>query len=239
MISPTLQQWLPAAVLVALHRASHPDVVVPILRAAWRLIRRSKSEAKPVLTVLEQLAEDDREQNFLDNLGATPATAEPTQPQEKQTMQLNLANLANAMAASAAAVSSSGSAIDRLYPFAAKMIASVETIFGPGTGVQKKAAVLSAFDAMQKEITDQDYRAEFDPWLEAVIAAYNAAAALVDGKQVSAPAVEAKAETFAVKAEAVAGAVVADVREAAQTVVGLTGAQLFAQQGSAANTQGV
>lgn len=225
-----LQQWLPAAVLVVLHRVTHPELVAPIARRMVGWLKRSE----PVIEEVAHIA------------AATSAPAapisqpEPAQQEKPRMQQFDISTLANAMSKAAAAVQNTHTLAQRLYSFGAQMIATAEKAYAAnGAGAHKKAAVIAAVQSLAGAF-ETDYATiapEFEAWLETVIGAYNAAAPLLNAPTAPANTVQ-KVEAAIKQGE--------QFIEGARQVFGLTGAQVARDFGavgvapvSAANTQGV
>lgn len=209
-----LQQWLPAVILVAAHRLSHPDVFLPIVRAAWRLLPRvSKTVTGASVTVNL----DGTKLPGIEAFIASRKLAAPKPIGVKPMSNLSLSALAPAMASAAAAVASSTQFASQLYAFGAQLVVNVENAYSAaGSGKHKRAAVLAAVGALETSLaasnpgSTSSIMSEFAPWLETVIGAYNAANAVVKPNAAPLDPIQAvdKMEAVAEKVETVATEVV-------------------------------
>jgi hypothetical protein len=252
----TLQQWLPAALLVAAHRLTDPGIVAKV----WSLLRRAEKYEPQVESIADHIAHASRaaELAFLDKTfmaGFDPAAFDtpvkymaaatepaggktldeimrkypngtrvvPDQPKGEPNMSnfkfaLNIGVLASAMAAALPVAQS----VKPIFAFGAKMIETVEKSYAAaGAGVNKRAAVLAATEAFAGAFgaAYPTIKADFEPWLETVIGAYNAANAVVNAnaEPVDAPAA---APSIAQTAESVVKKT-AEIIKAADTLFGI------------------
>jgi hypothetical protein len=103
-----------------------------------------------------------------------PVAPLPTKGAEP--MSLNIAKLGAALAAAQSLDAQSAP----VFQFGVKMMDVVENAYkAAGAGAHKKAAVLAAARALSTEL-QIDMHPDFEPFLESVIGAYNAAAAVVN-----------------------------------------------------------